>query len=303
MVTDSFSQMFPLVRVDSRPAARLETGGEWALRFTGSSHVRFGACVAGTIWLEAAGCAPLALSPGDGYLLTQGQRYQLGSRPGIAATDGMPLYRAARDGRVFHGEARGTVFVSGRFTFDELRSKQLLEVLPPVIHIPADCAVAPALAAAVRMLDFETSEPLFGAGLVCHHVAQVMLVQALRVIKASPGPEPVGWLAALADPRIGLALQAIHGKPGQDWSVAELANIAGMSRSLFASRFHTLAGAAPRDYLLKLRLKLAAQMLRGSKRSISSIGYEVGYRSESAFSNAFKREAGCSPSEFRERET
>jgi AraC-like DNA-binding protein len=298
---DTLRHVFTLLQVDNRPPARLETGGEWALKFRGSSHVRFAAVVAGSCWLEVEGLThPLQLSAGDGYLLTRGQSYQVGSRPGMDALDGMPLFRASRDGRVAYGAGRDTVLVSGRFTFSELHSEQLLQILPAVMYLPAGGKAGPALAASIGLLDYETRQPRFGGSVVCHHLAQVMLIEALRIVVDSPDHPPLGWLAALADSRIGVALQAIHDNPARPWTVALLAKEAGMSRSLFALRFRGLAGAAPLDYLLKLRVKIAAQALRTSRRSVSAIAYDVGYQSESAFSNAFKRETGMAPRDFRQ---
>jgi AraC-like DNA-binding protein len=299
---DQLRHVFSLLQVDPRPPARLEAGGSWALKFDGSSHVRFGALVAGSCWLKVEGVRqPLKLRAGDGYLLTRGQPYQFTTDPKLAAQDGMPLYRARNDGRVTHGSGRDTVLVSGRFTFSELHSEQLLQMLPPVMHLPAGSTDGPALAAAIQLLDHETQQTRFGASVVCHHIAQVMLIEALRQVVESPQHPPLGWLAALADPRIGVALQRMHDEPAEPWTVAQLAKAAGMSRSLFALRFKGLTGAAPLDYLLKLRMKLAMQQLRTTKRSVSSIAYDVGYQSESAFSNAFKRETGLAPREFRSR--
>lgn len=297
---DTLRHVFSLLQVDNRPPARLETGGEWALQFRGSSHVRFGAVVSGSCSLVVEGLKkPLKLSAGDGYLLTRGQAYQLGSDPALPAEDGMALYRARTDGRVVYGAARDTIIVSGRFKFSELHSEQLLQMLPAVMHMTANGTDGPALAASVRLLDYETEQTRFGGSVVCHHLAQVMLIEALRLVVESPDHPPFGWLAALADPRIGVALQAIHDKPADAWTVAQLAKVAGMSRSLFALRFRRLVGAAPLDYLLKLRVKLAGQALRTSRRSVSSIAYDMGYQSESAFSNAFKRETGVSPRDYR----
>jgi AraC-like DNA-binding protein len=300
---DPLRHIFPLLRIDPRRPARLDTGGTWALRFPGSPHVRFGAAVAGMSWLTVAGQQhPLKLESGDGYLLTRGQAYTVGSDPDMPGEDGFALFRQ-QGGHVQYGSARSVSLVSGRFTFDELSSELLLQVLPPIVHLkPADDS-AVVLRAAIDLLDYETREQRLGASLVTHHVAQIMLVQALRMVAASEIARPMGWLAALADPRIGAALQLMHEQIDRRWTVHELAKVAGMSRSVFARRFKQLVGSAPLDYLLHLRMRVAGNALRSGRGNVSAVALEIGYRSESAFSTAFKRIMGAPPKDFRAAES
>jgi AraC-like DNA-binding protein len=72
-----------------------------------------------------------------------------------------------------------------------------------------------------------------------------------------------------------------------------------MSRSSFAMRFKALVGLPPLDYLIRWRMQTAARDLRSTKRTIAVIGSDLGYASESAFSNTFKRVLGQSPSRYR----
>jgi len=277
----------------------LDTGGVWALRFPGSPHVRFGAAVSGTSWLTVVGQRhPLKLEAGEGYLLTRGQAYTVGSEPGMIGENGVALFRQ-QGGRVRYGPLRGVSLVSGRFTFDELGSELLLQVLPAIVHLKPAGDTAAVLRAAIDLLDHETCEARFGASLVTHHVAQIMLVQALRTVADSERGRPMGWLAALADPRIGAALQLMHEHVDRRWTVQELAKSAGMSRSVFAHRFKQLVGSTPLDYLVHFRMRVAGNALRAGKRSVSAVAQEIGYRSESAFSTAFKRIMGVPPKDFR----
>src|SRR6185437_9080196 len=69
----------------------------------------------------------------------------------------------------------------------------------------------------------------------------LILIQILRAWAAGPDAEP-NWLAGALDPQIGLALSAIHRKPGHDWTVSELARVCSLSRSAFAARFAARVG-------------------------------------------------------------
>ena len=146
-------------------------------------------------------------------------------------------------------------------------------MLPSIVHLRAE-GEGSVLQAAIHMLDHETRERRLGASLVTHHVAQIMLVQSLRQIAASPDRPAMGWLAALADPRIGAALQLMHEQIDRRWTVNDLAREAGMSRSIFALRFKQLTGSAPLDYLLRLRMRMACQALQTGERNVAEVAYE-----------------------------
>ena len=73
-----------------------------------------------------------------------------------------------------------------------------------------------------------------------------------------------------------------------------------LSRSKFASLFHEVIGESPLAYLQQHRMRLASQYLRKSNYSIQQIANKVGYSSETAFSQAFKRTFERSPTQYRQ---
>lgn len=106
-------------------------------------------------------------------------------------------------------------------------------------------------------------------------------------------------MAGLADRHIAVALNAMHGKPSQAWTLEELARMAGLSRSAFAERFTQVLGQPPIQYLTDWRMQLATGLLASTQESIAQIAAEVGYESEAAFSRAFKKLIGSPPTEWR----
>jgi len=111
--------------------------------------------------------------------------------------------------------------------------------------------------------------------------------------------EKMGWLGALEDDRIGNALRIIHETPDHHWSLEEIAQKVGMSRTSFAQQFKRLVGNTPMEYLTEWRMSLAYSKLQLSKDSILAIALDIGYQSEAAFSRAFKKVIGQSPNEIR----
>ena len=74
-----------------------------------------------------------------------------------------------------------------------------------------------------------------------------------------------------------------------------------MSRTSFAERFRSVADVPPLTYLNRWRMLLAQRALRDGDTRVGPLAFELGYASESAFSNAFKREVGVSPLRYRSR--
>jgi AraC-like DNA-binding protein len=108
-----------------------------------------------------------------------------------------------------------------------------------------------------------------------------------------------GWLRAFGNPRIAPALRLMHGDPARSWHLDELAAACAMSRTTFASHFRASAGVAPLTYLGEWRMRLAERRLRDEDIPVALLAQSLGYSSESAFSHAFKRMSGHSPTAYR----
>jgi AraC-like DNA-binding protein len=126
-----------------------------------------------------------------------------------------------------------------------------------------------------------------------------MFIEVVRRHLESLPPAQIGWLAGLRDPFVGKALSLMHAKPAHNWTIDDLARDVGLSRSVLAERFNDMVGMPPIQYLAKWRMQIAAGLLSGGNTNIANIAAETGYGSEAAFSRAFKRMVGVSPSEHR----
>ncbi len=129
---------------------------------------------------------------------------------------------------------------------------------------------------------------------------QLLFIQILRAYLQTAAPMPASWLRALGDPRLAPALRLMHGDTARAWHLEELARACAMSRTTFAAHFRNVAGVAPLTYLAQWRMRLAERALREAAQPVASIARTLGYSSESAFSNAFKRHAGQSPKRYRD---
>jgi AraC-like DNA-binding protein len=75
----------------------------------------------------------------------------------------------------------------------------------------------------------------------------------------------------------------------------------GLGRTIFYSKFRSLTGLSPVQFIQRLRLQTAAYALANTDRSITDIAYDCGYDSLSYFHLHFKRFTSCSPRQYRNR--
>lgn len=296
---DPLSQILSLINVRHVGSSRLAAGGAWSFHFQPSADVKVGAVVAGSCFLRIGDGESRLLQAGDCYLLTAAHRYVLASDPLLSPADGHSLYAEAGGYSAAIGQPE-TVIVGTGFSVEPDQAPLLRDLLPPLIHIEQELHAAASFGATLQALDRELADPGLGASLMTDRLAHVLLIQALRVHVAQLGDEAFGWLGALDDPRIGPALRRLHADPSHPWTVAELADVSAMSRSNFALRFRGLVGMAPLAYLGRWRMSLAQRELRLGHRSVATIAASLGYQSESAFGNAFKRSVGSAPSRYRQ---
>jgi len=152
----------------------------------------------------------------------------------------------------------------------------------------------------VELLGAELGHDRLGQALVLDRVLDLLLAGMVRDWLAEGSAETPGWYRAEADPVVGRALALMRSAPERPWTVSALATEAGTSRAVFARRFAEFVGVPPMAHLARWRLALGADLLRGSDTTLASVARRVGYGSAFAFSTAFKRRYGVSPSAYRE---
>ncbi|MEU6128521.1 AraC family transcriptional regulator [Saccharopolyspora sp. NPDC047091] len=289
-----------LLRPRAVVPAPLHAAGRWAVRYDPFPHVKLGVVVDGECRLSLDGLEPVLLREGDFYLLGNPPPYVLGSSldaaPRAAAT--LPPNAVGRGFRIGAATDEDTYTCGVDFTFAADDAALLLDVLPPMVLVRAQDPRGPLFMHLASLLVAEIESSGVGRSLVLEQIAKMIFVHMLRA-HADDVERPGGWLAALADDGIGAALRAMHADVGRRWTLDELAEISRMSRSTFAGTFKEKVGTAPLGYLIEWRMRLARDALRTGDRTLSELAVAAGYRSESAFSTAFRRVVGTSPQQFR----
>jgi AraC-like DNA-binding protein len=300
MQADPFSDILKFTRAESLLTGGFSAGGTWAIRFPAPDKIKFFAVVKGSCWVGIEG-EPEAVrfETGDVGLLAASRASVLSSAPGVVPVDAMSVFSGAGRTTATLGDGEDFAHIGGHVLLDQASGRLLADVLPPWIHIRAVSPQARVFRWVLDQLVEERAAAMPGGQLASAQLSQLLFIQILRAHLQASGPMPAGWLRALADPRIAPALRMMHGEPARDWHLDELAKACAMSRTTFALNFRTAVGVAPLGYLTAWRMRLAERALREESTSVAVVAQSLGYTSESAFSNAFKRINGRSPKTWR----
>jgi len=302
---DEVAELLAMVRVRSTVYCLSELRAPWGFEVDGANVAKFHLVLAGSCWLNLAGHEPAQLRAGDLVILSRGERHVMSDHPGSPVTNldlivaGHPLDPNAR--LSYGGSGALTRLLCGGFVLDEPAPAALLSLLPQALQMNSRSAdVTTWLEPVFALVRQEADSNAPGAQAIFAKLADVFLSQALRTYLA--GAEQAGLLSPRqsTDAQIGQALAALHDRPAMNWTLAELAGLSGMSRTLFAARFRDAVGESPMRHLAKIRLGQAAGYLTTTRLSVEAIARRTGYGTDASLSKAFKREFGISPGQYRE---
>ena len=245
------------------------------------------------------------LEPGDVVIFPHGDPHHMSS--GRGAIRPFPNYGisakiTSRDLSPLRAGGGGDTsrFVCGYMSCDPYLIRPILNGLPSVfkVNIRTDRS-GHWLENSILHLVEEAASGRVGSEAMLAKLSEALFVDTLRRYVAGLPEQQMGWLAGARDPIVGKSLGLLHGRIAHPWTIADLADEVGISRSALVERFTRYLSEPPMTYLTRWRLQLAARSLETTSRGIAEIAGDIGYESEAAFNRAFKREFGQPPGRYR----
>lgn len=303
---DLISLVLGTLRTDRAVTARFSLTAPWALRSEGVEGLLLRVCTGQPYWIRVDGEAPVHVEPGDIVMLPQGGPHEVACAPGLQTVPFRELIQRHMRGE--HGDhpitfshgggGPGTELFSLHLWMPRHQGAPILSWLPPLLVLrAADIATTRSLALATQSMVDETIAQRPGWQLATARMADLLLVHVLREHLHSASDGTQGWLNGVRDKAIGKALAQMHAHPELPWSVASLSRVSHQSRSVFSERFVELMGTTPLRYLTSVRMGIARQQFLRGVDDVWAVAQSVGYGSEKAFSRAFERWSGSTPSQ------
>ncbi|MEZ5728405.1 MAG: AraC family transcriptional regulator [Burkholderiaceae bacterium] len=269
-----------------------------ALRFPCNRSIGLHVVVQGPVHVHAPTLdEPLALSTGDVAFMARGCDHTLSVGPQVVGLQ--PQTIAGELGPI---EAGSSVVVGGAYQLWNTPLHPLFAELPPWTVLRADARprLGPlALAAGLMEQEIRAAEP--GTDTIVQALLDMVFTYALREIASERGQSGHGWSHAVRDPQVRRALTLMHVRSAHPWTLGDLAQQAGLSRTALAERFRDAMGDTPLNHLRVLRMQRAMRLLAETDHKLETVATEVGYQDAFSFSKVFKRTVGVSPKAFRER--
>ena len=301
VTNDPLGEILHQLRLDGSLYCRSELSGDWSLDMPIlPGKMMFHIITAGQCWLSVAGEPTRLLKQGSLVLVPHGLGHVISSDPNLSPT---PLFESGviqvserYETLNITGDGDITELTCGIMGFDQFAGKQLMQQLPPMLIVePGQYNQQDWLNSTLQFIGQEARQLKPGGETIITHLGDILVIQLIRHWMEHSPQASEGWIGALRDKHIGIALRAIHHQPEKKWTVDSLAQECGMSRSGFSAHFKQLLGDSVKSYLTQWRMNIAYQRLKQQHEPLINLAQELGYESEAAFSRAFKRIMGVSP--------
>ncbi len=286
---------------------RTDLTAPWGVNVPEYKNVaRFHICLQGSFWLSMKGSDDIKVNQGDIVLVPHGKTHTLRDdiKSEVLDLDDVIIRAEYKAGELLKfGEGQGacTQLICGHFEFEDEIIHPFLKSFPDVICIKKNEKYNFSwLSTALDFIDYESKNREPGASSIIKRLSEVTFIQALRFYMRNNSVNTL-FLSALNDKYIRKSIEEIHANPGNKWRLEDLAKMAGLSRTIYAERFHKLTGITPMNYVTQWRMEKAKKLLRDETSSIDEIAELVGYTASESFQKTFKKFVGETPSAYRKK--
>ncbi|EHH1184080.1 AraC family transcriptional regulator [Vibrio vulnificus] len=286
---EPFSHLIQHMRLDVEVYHNAQVCGNWVINKDEATHTSFHMVTKGDCRLDVPDVMQETLSTGDLVIFPKELSHRLSPITPLIGEQQHLSYAQCQD-------PNSTGLLCAKVEFQHIGIHGILQALPCVFVIKAEESEK-WLTPIMSMILAESYQDGTGSDVIIGRLAELLFINALRAYLYSH-PEQVGLLSLYAHPKLRHVISAVHQQPQHDWTLESLAKHCAMSRSALANTFRQISGSTVIEYLTWWRMQLAWSQIKAGD-SIALVAESVGYRSEAAFSRAFKKAFLVSPGKAR----
>jgi AraC family transcriptional regulator, activator of mtrCDE len=302
---DIFRELAPLLRVRSELQQICLFGAKWTSEHKPEPKgwAPFHIVTRGACLIDVADRVGVPLKAGDVAVLPHGGSHTVRALPTAAGPSAViRVQRRLYDELLIKTNVDGepdTKIICGRLCFEHAHDNMVLAALPPiVVGGSGDGPNEPRLRRIVDAIREELEGDRLGSAAIAAAIASSLMLIVL-VVQFEGEREGQGVLALLIRRQTAKVLAGMLAEPARPWTLDELAGIANTSRATLVRLFQKAVHASPLAFLADLRLTVARHRMRATRMPVAAVAAAVGYRSESAFSRAYRRRFAITPVEDR----
>lgn len=298
---DAISTLIRMARLEGAVDVRCLLAGRHVMDNPAAApgRVPFHLLLEGSCVAEVGGHS-VELHAGDVLVLPRAESHRIHVTAGGASA----LPAELREGRVLdtlssEGPPAVDLFC-GHYTYRPGAGELLFGGLPEIVLASFGTGTDSPLRLLGELMRGEAGLEGPGAGALLAALCEALFALVLRGNGATrlTTSLPAPWTAA-KDPGLRAVIDAVVHQPQRPWTIAELARVAGVSRATLVRRFAAFTGMGVADFLTRIRMTIAADLLATTDRSLDSIADAAGYASTSAFGRTFRLATGTTPAAFR----
>ncbi len=265
--------------------------GPWRASTAGRERASFHLVLRGQSWLHLEGQAPILLREREGVFFLRDIPHCLTPD---AVVDASFQPRAMLPMTPPQPGACG--LACGFFQFKGLLGELFTSAFPAYVTIRADAPAQSAVTPLFELILAEAGRNANASSPLIERLTELLFFYVIRDV-ARRDDVAAGLLAVARRPEFAPLLDDLLKAPGKAWSVDDMARVACMSRASFCRHFLETSGQPPAQFLLQIRMKIAARRLQTGD-SVLRAAEHVGYHSQAAFTRAFKKVIGEQPGAF-----
>lgn len=296
---DILTDILSTAGLNKRILNQMSLSQPWALTFPCPHSIGFHVVTHGTAYIwQSIQKEPIILHKGDIAFMSRGMTHHITTHNDPNLIDKNTNFPTLP--KNYEDEKNILTLVSGAYQLWNTPIHPIFQDFPECQIIHSDSlSYSDSLQNCLHLISLELEKPALGSENIVNALLDVMFNLILRrILENQPDKN---WGNTFKDPIMLKALQIMHNEPNKDWTVEELAQSVGLSRSGFALKFKQSLGDSPLSYLTTLRIFKATKLLNTTDYTLEKVANLIGYKDAFSFSKTFKRLVGLSPKTFREK--